>query len=100
MKYVSDFLTWFVSQYGKRPELSMEGSEAVKWDRERDIALKGWCAGRNAKRTNANTQLEAQLQSKLAEIFNLADSCLRGRARKTDAEILHEIVSLIKEEKS
>lgn len=47
MKYESDFLTWFVLQYGSRPELSMEESEAVKWDRDRDTALKGWCAGRN-----------------------------------------------------
>ena len=67
MKYVSDFLTWFVSQYGKRPELSMEGSEAVKWDRERDIALKGWCAGRTSKRTEHAGEV-ADLQQRIEEL--------------------------------
>jgi hypothetical protein len=62
VKYVSDFLAWFVLQYGKRPELSMEESQAVKWDRDRDIALKGWCAGRNYLKKEVATCPECSLK--------------------------------------
>ena len=67
MKYQSYFSTWFVAQYGKRPELSMGGSEAVKWDRERDTALKGWCAGRTSKRAEHAGEV-ADLKQRIHEL--------------------------------